>query len=106
HPTKLEVRFSKERELFNAIEEMIKEKFRETTLIPEIQQKVVQREKSVQPSLDFRDLSDQKQFMEQISNQQVVHEKTVPSPDFVEPNIEHESMKAEEPVEMPMSNHK
>jgi len=104
HPTKLEVRFSKERELFNAIEEMIKEKFRETTLIPEIQEKGVQREKTVQHSLDFHDLPNQKQPMEQISNQQVVHEKTVPAPDLVVPNIDHKSGKATEPIEIPVSN--
>lgn len=104
HPTKLEVRFSKERELFNAIEEMIKEKFRETTLIPEIQEKGVQREKTVQHSLDFHDLPNQKQPMEQISNQQVVHEKKVPAPDSVVPNIDHKSGKATEPIEIPVSN--
>src|SRR5690625_4351568 len=104
HPTKLEVRFSKERELFNATEEMIKEKFRETTLIPEIQEKGVQREKTVQHSLDFHDLPNQKQPMEQISNQQVVHEKTVPAPDLVVPNIDHKSGKATEPIEIPVSN--
>lgn len=53
HPTKLEVRFSKERELFLAIEDMIRSKFRETTLIPEIQQKTEPRKKSVQHQLDF-----------------------------------------------------
>lgn len=58
HPTKLEVRFSKERELFQAIEDMIRSKFRETTLIPEIRQKVEQREKSIQHRLDF-DQTDQ-----------------------------------------------
>lgn len=104
HPTKLEVRFSKERELFNAIEEMIKEKFRETTLIPEIQEKGVQREKTVQHSLDFHDLPNQEQPMEQISNQQVVHEKTVPAPDSVVPNIDHKSGKATDPIEIPVSN--
>lgn len=39
HPTKLEVRFSKERELFQMIESTIKNKFKEITLIPEMERK-------------------------------------------------------------------
>ncbi len=38
HPTKLEVRFSKDKELFEAVRETIKKTFREQTLIPEIEQ--------------------------------------------------------------------
>ena len=53
HPTKLEVRFSKDKELFAVIEEMIRNKFREMTLIPEMQQKPVEREKSVQHAMNF-----------------------------------------------------
>lgn len=53
HPTKLEVRFSKEKELFQAIEEMIRKKFRETSLIPEIKQKTLQHEKTIQNQLNF-----------------------------------------------------
>lgn len=37
HPTKLEVRFSKEKELVSLVEEMIREQFRKETLIPNIQ---------------------------------------------------------------------
>ncbi|UJL48005.1 DNA mismatch repair endonuclease MutL [Virgibacillus sp. NKC19-16] len=55
HPTKLEVRFSKEKELFAAVEEMIKRKFRENTLIPDIQQKPVKREKSEQHTMQFEE---------------------------------------------------
>src|SRR5690625_4080766 len=37
HPTKLEVRFSKEKELSNLVESTIKETFRKTSLIPEME---------------------------------------------------------------------
>lgn len=55
HPTKLEVRFSKEKELFAAVEEMIKSKFRETTLIPDMEQKPVKRDKSEQHTMQFEE---------------------------------------------------
>ncbi|MFC3040001.1 DNA mismatch repair endonuclease MutL [Virgibacillus xinjiangensis] len=53
HPTKLEVRFSKEKELFALIEDTIRRKFREATLIPEVQQKPVKKERTEQQHLDF-----------------------------------------------------
>lgn len=53
HPTKLEVRFSKDKELFTAIEETIRNKFREITLIPEMEQKPVEKEKSFQHAMNF-----------------------------------------------------
>lgn len=54
HPTKLEVRFSKEKELIEAIEVMIRDNFRKQTLIPEIKPKPTTEErKSVQHELDF-----------------------------------------------------
>lgn len=55
HPAKLEARFSKDKELFAAIEETIKNKFRQLTLIPEIKQKPAQKEKNVQHSMNFDD---------------------------------------------------
>src|SRR5699024_8669173 len=39
HPTKLEVRFSKGKALFQTIEETIRSTFRQTTLIPELSKK-------------------------------------------------------------------
>ncbi|WP_164668920.1 DNA mismatch repair endonuclease MutL [Virgibacillus doumboii] len=45
HPTKLEVRFSKEKELFTAIEAAIRDAFRKTTLIPEMEQKKPEQKK-------------------------------------------------------------
>lgn len=53
HPTKLEVRFSKEKELFATIEEMIRNKFREMTLIPEVESAHLQQEQSIQNQFDF-----------------------------------------------------
>ncbi|MFD1037905.1 DNA mismatch repair endonuclease MutL [Virgibacillus byunsanensis] len=53
HPTKLEVRFSKDKELFAAIEETIRSKFRETSLIPEMEKKEIKAEKSVQHAMEF-----------------------------------------------------
>ncbi|WP_053219586.1 DNA mismatch repair endonuclease MutL [Virgibacillus senegalensis] len=53
HPAKLEVRFSKEKELFEAIEATIREAFRKETLIPEASQPKPNRPQSVQNSFDF-----------------------------------------------------
>ncbi|SHF53429.1 DNA mismatch repair endonuclease MutL [Ornithinibacillus halophilus] len=54
HPTKLEVRFSKEKELCHLVEETIKSTFRKTSLIPEMEQKPkVKKEKSIQHTMDF-----------------------------------------------------
>nr|WP_226035014.1 DNA mismatch repair endonuclease MutL [Aquibacillus saliphilus] len=53
HPAKLEVRFSKERELFEAVETTIKQAFRKETLIPSVKQPKKQKEQSSQHSFDF-----------------------------------------------------
>ncbi|MFD2657123.1 DNA mismatch repair endonuclease MutL [Gracilibacillus thailandensis] len=53
HPTKLEVRFSKEKELFQAVEKMIKDALHQQTLIPAGQKKSTPKEKSDQPQFDF-----------------------------------------------------
>lgn len=56
HPAKLEVRFSKDKELFTAMEETIRTKFREISLIPELERKEEkQPNRSVQHSLQFDD---------------------------------------------------
>ncbi|MEC5422613.1 DNA mismatch repair endonuclease MutL [Virgibacillus sp. C22-A2] len=59
HPAKLEVRFSKDKELFSALEETIRRKFREISLIPELQQKAAPSEKSVQRTIDFNGTTEQ-----------------------------------------------
>lgn len=47
HPTKLEVRFSKEQELIDIVENTIREALRETVLIPEIKQMEAKGEKRI-----------------------------------------------------------
>src|SRR5690625_2736015 len=82
HTTKLEVRFSKEKELFSAIEEVIKLKFRETTLIPEMVKKEKTKDMSVQHTLQFDHpvKQDNRQFNEMIREQQaMIDERPVPS---------------------------
>lgn len=54
HPTKLEVRFSKEKELFQAIETMIRNAFRQETLIPTLERpQVPKKTQSIQDQLQF-----------------------------------------------------
>ena len=53
HPTKLEVRFSKEKELVQLIEQMIREQFKQSTLIPEVAKKRISKEKTEQKQFDF-----------------------------------------------------
>ncbi|QAS50922.1 DNA mismatch repair endonuclease MutL [Halobacillus litoralis] len=55
HPSKLEVRFSKEKELFELIEDTIRQAFRKQTLIPDVQETKAKpkKEKSHQGSFDL-----------------------------------------------------
>ncbi|MGP4040219.1 DNA mismatch repair endonuclease MutL [Gracilibacillus sp. D59] len=53
HPTKLEVRFSKEKELFEAVEQMIKDTLHQLTLIPAGQRKSIPKTKTEQPQFNF-----------------------------------------------------
>lgn len=53
HPAKLEVRFSKEKELFYAVEEMIRQAFRKETLIPHASQPKKPKQTSTQHSFSF-----------------------------------------------------
>lgn len=53
HPAKLEVRFSKEKELYTAVKDMIQSHFRKITLIPEVTKKPAAKEKSEQRSFQF-----------------------------------------------------
>src|SRR5699024_1577598 len=75
HPTKLEARFSKEKELINMIETGLKEKFRQTTLIPEIERKATKPKTSIQPSMDFH-ISQQSNDKSWLSNK--IYEKQEP----------------------------
>ncbi|WP_010093285.1 DNA mismatch repair endonuclease MutL [Ornithinibacillus scapharcae] len=54
HPTKLEARFSKDKELYLLVEELIRKTFRQTRLIPEIPQKPIEKPRqSYQNTIDF-----------------------------------------------------
>lgn len=53
HPAKLEVRFSKEKELFEAIETLIKQAFRKETLIPEVNQPKKTKQENTQHAFTF-----------------------------------------------------
>ncbi|MFD1336184.1 DNA mismatch repair endonuclease MutL [Oceanobacillus iheyensis] len=61
HPAKLEVRFSKDKELFTSIESMIRDRFREITLIPKVEKQPVQRQKSEQSFFRFDSNNREKQ---------------------------------------------
>lgn len=53
HPAKLDVRFSKEKELFYAVEETIKQAFRKETLIPTAKPKPEKQPATIQETLQF-----------------------------------------------------
>lgn len=54
HPAKLEVRFSKDKELFAAVEETIRSAFRKQRLIPDVTKKIPKNNQSaVQPTFAF-----------------------------------------------------
>lgn len=55
HPSKMEVRFSKEKELYDLLEETIREAFRKQTLIPDVQEPKAkpQQEKTTQESFEL-----------------------------------------------------
>lgn len=53
HPTKLEVRFSKEKELMETIEKLIADTFKKETLIPEIKHERKQRRKTEQEAFQL-----------------------------------------------------
>lgn len=60
HPAKLEVRFSKEKELYQAIEEAIRQAFRKETLIPNAQAPKPNKIKTEQESFQFEHEKDRK----------------------------------------------
>src|SRR5699024_7442122 len=53
HPTKLEVRFSKEKELIQMLEGMIRQALRSSSLIPKMEQKPKQKLKTEQDTFQF-----------------------------------------------------
>lgn len=77
HPTKLEVRFSKEKELMELIEETIRESLYRNTLIPEIQkEKRRPREKEhVHRQMDLTNLSFDQETKNNVYTEEIIHEK-------------------------------
>lgn len=67
HPTKLEVRLSKEKELVSLIEEMIRKQFRQATLIPEAAKQYKEKAVTSQDTFDFKPYQNQ---TEQTNHQQ------------------------------------
>lgn len=55
HPSKMEVRFSKEKELYNLLEETVRQTFRKQTLIPDVQETKAKpkKDKNTQEAFDF-----------------------------------------------------
>lgn len=70
HPTKLEVRFSKEKELFTAIEQMIKDSLHKLTLIPSGKPSFKEKEQSVQHTMDFNIINDEEVPIREEPNEQ------------------------------------
>jgi len=77
HPTKLEVRFSKEQELIEILEQNIKEIFREKTLIPRIQQQIKKDsfKKNKERQLNIDNLVYEKESRDKIIEGDKIHEK-------------------------------
>lgn len=69
HPTKLEVRFSKEKELIALVEQTIRNAFRQAVLIPEVTKPQKKEAPSVQPAFQFdsprQDLREQTEFVKE-----------------------------------------
>ncbi|MRG85318.1 DNA mismatch repair endonuclease MutL [Salinibacillus xinjiangensis] len=91
HPAKLEVRFSKEKELFEAIERAVKNVFKQQTLIPEIKQDKPKKEKSEQGSFSL-------QYNHQESDNQV---NQIPWEKLMGSHSESQSIFNPEPIKDP-----
>lgn len=91
HPTKMEIRFSKERELVQAIERMVRSAFKQATLIPSIKREKRERIISEQPSFQFEPKQDEPKVFERNS--------VAPTSDRVDKNetnqLEHEDVVSE-----------
>lgn len=100
HPTKLEVRFSKERELFQLIEEMIRQTFRQTSLIPEMEKLEPKPQQSFQESIKFDEPNQTKYEtnFQPIANQERKFEPAYPS-DVTEFQVNEKENSANEVVE-------
>ncbi|MFS0672516.1 DNA mismatch repair endonuclease MutL [Ornithinibacillus sp. 179-J 7C1 HS] len=99
HPTKLEARFSKDKELFGLVEKLIQNTFRQTRLIPEIVQKPVEKPKqSFQHAFDFNKNNNMLKEMVDTTKQldKFPSYKTENSPEHVMENILVEEIESNE----------
>lgn len=96
HPTKLEVRFSKEKELVQLIEDTIRSVFRKAVLIPQAEApKPKVSQQSVQPSLQF----DAPQPVWQKSATREIPERNWEMPRFEEETVQEPPVQDEIPSE-------
>ncbi|SFA76282.1 DNA mismatch repair protein MutL [Lentibacillus halodurans] len=114
HPTKLEVRFSKDRELFAAVEETIRAAFKSTSLIPDMKQKQPEpKRQTVQDSMTFEESEqkvswpDQQQINErrpEISGRETPDQDKQPLTDDRHPEKPNDDKLDSEPIETPMAD--
>lgn len=103
HPTKLEVRFSKEKELVQAIEQAIQEKLRQLTLIPSITYESKEKKKVEQHTLTFNEdnedvSTDQQTGNRMIEDREYVSAKNV-NDKLYEPSTRTENM-SDHPIDL------
>ncbi|WP_440895398.1 DNA mismatch repair endonuclease MutL [Amphibacillus sp. Q70] len=96
HPAKLEVRFSKEKELYQAIEEAIRQAFRKETLIPNAQAPKPEKIKTEQESFQFEHEKDQKMIDPTITKQ--LQPKVDQHPRETEPVTESSQTNEKKPI--------
>ncbi len=89
HPAKLEVRFSKEKELNDLIERMIQQSFRKISLIPDYEQKRETRKKTYQEGWTFDETPKPPREEKDIvpPEKPILEEKKVPAQDVTEERI-------------------
>ncbi|MGY0691638.1 DNA mismatch repair endonuclease MutL [Virgibacillus sp. FSP13] len=115
HPAKLEVRFSKDKELFTAIEETIQGAFRKTTLIPELERKEKQQPpKSIQNTITFDDVPKSESPMnwnteKQVNETQIPfatsYDKGAPELDFQDVSFDQQQV-SDQPPDQPVEEEK
>ncbi|MBM7094261.1 DNA mismatch repair endonuclease MutL [Bacillus sp. H-16] len=84
HPSKLEVRLSKEQELTELIAETIKDTFKKTTLIPDVKKTPARKQKSEQVPLRFSGAAKNpvmKSHQEEVSDKPVIRNDEEPKPE-------------------------
>ena len=100
HPTKLEVRFSKEKELIGLIDSLIKDKLKETNLIPNVARNTspppIHQHKPVQNSFTFTENNERPE----VSFEQTIKQEILPERESINEEInESPSIQPELPQE-------